>query len=157
MKRLMCMMMVAGLLLAAGCGEDEPMAGGKVRVGEKVYTVELATTTAQRTQGLMGRTHLPEDHGMLFIYPEAKPLKFWMRNCEIPIDILFLDADGKIVNLHKMAVEPDRSGSVSYRSYEPAQYALELAGGTIDREGIEIGQRVELLDVPDPATAESGP
>lgn len=158
MKQLMCTMVVAaGVLLAAGCGEDEPMAGGKVRVGEKVYIVELAMTRAQRAQGLMGRTELPADRGMLFIYPQPQPLNFWMRNCVIPIDILFLDAEGKVVNLHEMAVEPDRSGSVPYPSHVPAQYALELAGGTIEREGIKIGQRVELLDVPDPATAESGP
>jgi hypothetical protein len=150
--------MLAALLLAAGCGgEDEPMASGKVRVGEKIYTVELAMTRGQRQTGLMGRTELAADRGMLFVYPSPRPLKFWMRNCEIPIDILFLDADGKIVNLHEMAVEPDRRGAVSYPSHVPAQYALELVGGTIRREGIKIGQRVELLDVPDPASAEPGP
>jgi hypothetical protein len=143
-------------MLLTGCGQDRPSGTAEARIGETSWTVEVATTRSQRFQGLSGRKHLPEDRGMLFVYPQPQQLDFCMRDCEIPIDVVFLDAEGKVVNFHAMRVEHDRAGRVKYSSYVPAQYALELPSGTIQTQRIRIGQQVELIGAPDPATAETG-
>jgi hypothetical protein len=143
----------AAIAVAAGCGEETDRTAA-AKLGEHTWQVEVAMTSGQRYRGLSGRSHLPDDRGMLFVYPEPQVLEFCMRGCDIPIDILFLDAEGTIVNMHAMAVEPDRLGRVDYSSHVPAQYALEIAGGSIRRKGIRIGQRVELIGTPAPEKAE---
>ncbi len=85
-------------------------------------------TTEQRHRGLAGRTDVPSNSGMLFLFPEAKVRKFWMRGCLIPLDIAFLDADHRIVKMHTMLAEPDQAGRKTYSSDVPAQYALEVRG-----------------------------
>ncbi|MBS3820348.1 MAG: hypothetical protein GVY16_06910 [Planctomycetes bacterium] len=148
----------AGLALTgilAGCERDHPKSA-EVRIGGRVWTVELAMTNASRDRGLSGRRELPADRGMLFVFPREKTLNFCMRQCHIPIDVVFLDANGRIVNMHAMSVEADRVGRVRYSSYVPAQYALEVAGGTIKTAGLRIGQQVDLIGVPDPSEAEGG-
>ena len=93
---------------------------------------------------------------MLFIYPQEQKLSFCMRGCDIPIDIVFLDKNLRIVNLYEMAVEPDRSGRTTYESHVPVMYALELPGGTIKRVGIHVGDIAEFLGVPPASCAQPG-
>ena len=107
--------------------------------GPQVFHVELATTEPQRAQGLMFRTSLAADAGMLFVYPYAQQVQFWMKNTVIPLDMLFVGSDGHIVSLHERAVpfslEPIPSGP-------DAQYVIEVNGGTVDRLGIATGDLV---------------
>jgi hypothetical protein len=151
--------LLAGLVLlpAAGC-KSEPESlprQAEVTINGHTFRVELAMTEARRHKGLGGRTRLAEDQGMLFIFRRAERQTFVMRNCEIPIDVAFLDADRRIVRIHEMQVEWDRSGRVPYSSGGPAQYALEVAGGVFAKLGIEEGDVVEFSDrVPPPAKAE---
>jgi len=79
---------------------------------------------------------------MLFVYPSPKALDFCMRDCFIPLDIAFIDADLRVVVTYTMAVEPDRAGSVSYSSLRPAQFALELPAGALSRAGVRPGDKV---------------
>jgi hypothetical protein len=150
---------VAMLLLAAlalvGCDDapPEPPARGEVRIGPHRWTVELATTIPTRREGLKGRTAIAPDEGMLFVYPEAKVLRFWMDGCVIPIDIVYIGPDRRIVNIYEMQVEPDRRGRTTYSSQLPAQFALEIAGGSARRAGLKVGQSVELIGI-DPHKAE---
>jgi len=156
-----------GLLAAAlaGCGEDTappvpdaPPPVPEVRIGENVWRVEIAMTLEQRYRGLSGRRHIPEGEGMLFIYPREKPLAYCMRGCDIPIDIAFINAAGKITAIHEMQVEEDRAGRVNYVSGSPAQYVLEVAGGTFARKNVRMGDRVRFSPgVPDAAKATPGP
>ena len=90
------------------------------------FTVKLAETERQRRQGLMFVSHLPEQHGMLFVFENDAPRQFWMKNTEIPLDILFFDSAGQLVNIIHSAVP----FSLSRRSSTgPARYVLELNGG----------------------------
>src|SRR5688572_12660495 len=69
--------------------------------GPQRFTVEMAVTPEQKTQGLMFRTSLPSDAGMLFDYQLPQPVSMWMRNTLIPLDMLFIGADGRVVNVRE--------------------------------------------------------
>lgn len=140
-------------LILTGC-EKAPPPVPQVRIRGETWTVELAFTVRERWEGLSGRDTLDVEKGMLFVYPRAENLIFCMRECHIPIDIVFIGSDLRVVNTYEMQVEPDRAGSVSYSSNLPARYALELAGGTLRRLGVRIGDKVEFFGIPDPSTAE---
>ena len=107
--------------------------------GPHQFKVELATTTAQMTQGLMFRTSLAPDAGMLFEYQQPTMATMWMRNTLIPLDMLFVDAQGRIVNIHERAV-PQSLDVIA--AAEPVRAVIELNGGTAARLGIEPGDQV---------------
>jgi uncharacterized membrane protein (UPF0127 family) len=104
-------------------------------------TVELAATPAARGCGLSHREELPQNQGMLFIFPEAGPQTFWMKDTRIPLSIAFLDDSGKIINIQDMV---PMQTDVRYHSSGPAKYALEVNQGWFKRNGIEAGDRVAM-------------
>lgn len=102
-------------------------------------TVELADSGAQKAQGLMFRRTLAEDHGMLFDYGAPKTIRMWMRNTFIPLDMIFIGADGRVVDI------AERTTPMSERiiaSRAPARAVLEVNGGAADRWGVAVGDRV---------------
>lgn len=101
--------------------------------------VELALTPAQHVQGLMYRRDLAPDAGMLFVYNRDGTRSMWMKNTYIPLDMLFLARDGRVVQIVKRAV-PHSLKTIA--SKEPVAAVLELNGGTVDRLGIAPGDRV---------------
>jgi hypothetical protein len=107
--------------------------------GPHRFEVELAETPAQMTQGLMFRTSLAPDAGMLFDYKQPTAATMWMRNTLIPLDMLFVDAQGRIVNIHQRAV-PQSDDLIA--AEKPVRAVIELNGGTASRLGIEPGDRV---------------
>jgi uncharacterized protein len=107
--------------------------------GPKHFDVELAVTPAQEEQGLMYREHLDPDAGMLFVFNDTAPRSFWMKNTLIPLDMLFIAADGRIVDIHERAVPLSED---LIPSQVPARAVLELNGGTVARLGIKIGDVV---------------
>jgi uncharacterized protein len=107
--------------------------------GPHRFKVEVAETSAQMTQGLMFRTSLAPDAGMLFDYKQPTAATMWMRNTLIPLDMLFVDARGVIVNIHQRAVP--QSDSV-IAAAAPVRAVIELNGGTVARLGIAPGDRV---------------
>lgn len=108
--------------------------------GPHRFNIEVAVTPAQMQQGLMFRTSLPPDAGMLFVYPQPTVATMWMRNTLIPLDMLFVDAQGRIVNIHERAV-PQSLDVISAAA--PVRAVIELNGGTAARLGIEPGDRVQ--------------
>jgi uncharacterized protein len=111
--------------------------GGKVEL-----RVEIADDPAEQTRGLMGRTALGEDRGMLFVYPDEEVLSFWMKNTLIPLSIAFIASDGTIVDLQDM--KPLDDDPPHYVSAEPARYALEVNKGYFEKHGIKVGDRADL-------------
>ena len=107
--------------------------------GPHRFKVELAETPAQMTQGLMFRTSLAPDAGMLFDYKQPTAATMWMRNTLIPLDMLFVDAQGRIVNIHQRAV-PQSLDVIAAAA--PVRAVIELNGGTASRLGIKAGDRV---------------
>jgi uncharacterized protein len=115
--------------------------GGKeVRV-----RVEIADDSAERARGLMYRTALGENRGMLFVYDSEMRLSFWMKNTLIPLSIAFMDAKGRIVDIQDM--KPLDDDPPSYVSAEPAQYALEVNRGFFEERGVKVGDRAELPEL----------
>lgn len=111
-----------------------------IRVADHAVTVEIADTPELRERGLMHRDSLPPEHGMLFVYPRPRVLSFWMRNTRIPLDIAFLDGDGRILDIQRMEPFTDDL----HESPAPALYALEMAAGWFAEHGVEPGDRVRL-------------
>jgi uncharacterized membrane protein (UPF0127 family) len=111
--------------------------------GKKVEVrVELADDLAEQTKGLMDRTTLGENRGMLFVYPEERELSFWMKNTLIPLSIAFIDSERRIIVIQDMRPLDDEPPH--YVSAEPAQYALEVNQGFFERRGVKVGDSVEL-------------
>ena len=110
-----------------------------VQLHGQQFTIELATTDAARTQGLMNRTHLAADHGMLFVFAESAPQAFWMKNTLIPLDILYFDDARRLVSM-QLNVPPCKADPCAvYPSNAAARYVLELAAGTARRLGLRNG------------------
>ena len=107
--------------------------------GAHKFSIELAITEAQSEQGLMFRQSLAPDAGMLFDFKKPIEARMWMKNTLIPLDMLFLDGDGKIVDIHERAV-PYSLDVIASKA--PARFAVELNGGTVARLGIKIGDQV---------------
>lgn len=111
-----------------------------LRVGGVTVRVEIADDPDERRRGLMHRDSLPEDTGMLFVYPSQRTLSFWMRNTRIPLDIAYVDQRGYIVDIQTMSPQSDRL----YESASPAMYALEMEAGWFEEHGVTEGDRVEF-------------
>jgi hypothetical protein len=109
------------------------------QAGSHHFTVEVAVTPEQRGQGLMFRERLPAAAGMLFIYPAEQMISMWMKNTLIPLDMLFIAEDGRIVHIAERAI-PGSTATIS--SGRPARAVLELNGGTAARLNIAPGDRV---------------
>jgi len=119
---------------------------GTVRIGASGGSVEVEVEVAddmdEMQKGLMGRTALAEDAGMLFVYPEERELSFWMKDTLIPLSIAFMDDEGRIVDIQDMKALDDKPPH--YTSAEPARYALEVNEGFFDERGVEVGDTARL-------------
>ncbi len=105
--------------------------------------VELATTPRSRERGLMDRTDLPENEGMLFVFPVAEYLSFWMKDTLIPLDIAYFDAGGRFVSSATMTPCPPMTPCSTYPSAAQALYALEVRDGSLGQWGVGEGWRLE--------------
>jgi uncharacterized protein len=108
--------------------------------GPHRFTVEVAETPGQMEQGLMFRKTMAPDAGMLFDYKTPTLATMWMRNTLIPLDMLFVDAQGRIVNIQERAV-PQSLDVIAAAA--PVRAVIELNGGTAARLGIAPGDRVQ--------------
>jgi uncharacterized membrane protein (UPF0127 family) len=107
--------------------------------------VEIADDTPSRMRGLMGRRLGDDRSGMLFIFPDSAPRSFWMRNTPGSLDILFADAQRRIINI---ARETEPFSDRSIRSHGPAMYVVEVRGGFARRMGISPGMRFDYYRSP---------
>lgn len=107
------------------------------------FSIELAQTPEERAQGLMNREHLDSDAGMLFVFDDEQPRTFWMKNTLIPLDMIFLDSDKKVVEI-KSDVLPCESDLCTMYSSLPAKYVLELNAGIAKSRGITVGMTSKL-------------
>lgn len=113
--------------------------GSHVVLAGHSFSVEIAATDAARERGLMYRTHLTSDHGMLFIYHDAQLRYFWMKHTLIPLDILFFDAQRRLINVSADTPPCKTYPCQTYASAAPAKYVLELKAGVAANLGIQPG------------------
>jgi hypothetical protein len=107
--------------------------------GVHTVAVEVARTPEQQALGLMFRTSLPETSGMLFAYPAERELTMWMKNTYIPLDMVFIRADGTV---HRIEARAEPLSERVIASNGPASAVLELAGGAAERLGLKPGDKV---------------
>jgi len=148
-----------GLAVAAcgGCNPAAPPAAGpeagpglptvaqpklqtmKLWLGAEEMVAEVASTPQQRQTGMMFRTHLAENAGMLFVFPAPHRASFWMKNCPLPLSAAYIDPEGVILEVH--ALQPHNTNSVAASS-ERVQFVLETSQGWFERHRITPGMVV---------------
>ncbi len=145
------------LALAAACGgapkkppitPTPPVTGPRVVLPSgAVYRVELARNPEEQAQGLMFRESLPERSGMLFLFTDRAPHKFWMKNTMITLDMIWMDETG-----HVLFVSPDTppckaDPCPTYGPDAPAARVLEIAGGLAAKEKVTVGSTIRFVEV----------
>ena len=142
-KARMMMAAVLFLFVLPACAAEDTGDAAPVVVesasGNHTFTVELALTDEERARGLMYREELAPDRGMLFVFEDSAPRSFWMRNTYIPLDIIFIRADGQILNIVRQA-RPRTD--TPRQSIGNAVAVLEIAGGRAAELGIKAGDKV---------------
>ncbi len=130
-------------MVCAGAAAQEPFAKERLAVttssGNHVFDVEVAKTREQQSRGLMFRRTLGARSGMLFVYEEPQFVSMWMRNTYIPLDMIFIRADGKV---HRIEASAEPLSERIIGSGEKVTAVLELAGGTAARIGLKPGDVV---------------
>lgn len=130
-------LLLANLLPAGAAAEKLNIL---TKAGPVAVNIELAVTPAERAKGLMYRTELAPDAGMLFDFGVEQPIYMWMKNTYIPLDMLFIRSDGRIASIATDTV-PLSTETIS--SGPPVRAVLELPAGTVRAKGIAVGDRVE--------------
>ncbi|MDP6157609.1 MAG: DUF192 domain-containing protein [Phycisphaerales bacterium] len=125
-----------------------------VRIGSDDWSLELAVGDAAIQRGMMGRETIPRGTGMLFVFSEPVIHQFWMANCLIDIDVIFLDGQGRVTTMYRMVTEPPRRAEESQLQYEqrlplyssrvPVRFAIELPAGSIDALALRVGDAVPI-------------
>jgi uncharacterized membrane protein (UPF0127 family) len=147
-------------VVLAGCSGSAGLApkAQTVHIKGETFTLEVAADDASRERGLKHRTSITDHGGMLFVFPDSKVRvqSFWMHECLIDMDIIFLDGHGTVTALHQMKSQPlrqpdetesqyqQRMSSSGYSSSYPAQFAIELKAGTLDRLNVKVDDRITL-------------
>jgi len=148
MKNIVRLSLFVLLFVLQGCGGFErEVVGPKVFLetgtGKYEFDVEVAKTDEQRRTGLMYRDSLLEGHGMLFLFDKSSRLSFWMKNVKFSIDIVFIGADGKVLNVASEVPPCSKEPCAHYLSVGKAQYVLELNSGVVNKIGLKKGNSVK--------------
>ena len=110
------------------------------KAGAHRFAVEVMRSDADRSRGLMFRRSMPADHGMLFDFERVEPVSMWMKNTYLPLDMLFIRADGTVA---RIAADTEPLSTAIIPSGEPVLAVLELNAGTAAKLGLRPGDRVE--------------
>jgi uncharacterized membrane protein (UPF0127 family) len=140
---------VLAVLLLAACSSAENRIVLHTAKGEFAFTVEIADDGAERAKGLMFRDHLAADAGMLFDYGTEQLASFWMQNTLIPLDMIFIGADGTVKTIHVNARPLD---TTAIPSEVPVRFVLEIAGGRSTEIGLAVGDHMDHPRVGKPAS-----
>jgi len=126
----------------AGNGPVQNQTANQSRVcfGQECFSVELALTPDQQAFGLMNRTHLDADKGMLFVFSQDGVYPFWMKDTLIPLDMIWMDSGGRVVFIGKDE-QPCGVVCPTVNPGKNARYVLELNAGAADRIGLNVGDR----------------
>lgn len=136
---VMCMVSLQGCSEPYKAPDNLPTV--KMKIGSRDYTLEVAKDDTSRQKGLMDRKSMPANWGMIFVFPRERDLGFWMHNTLIPLDIIFVDAEARVVSVHRM--EPLDENTTN--SEGPAKYAIELNAGQAKENGVKKG---DVLIIP---------
>ena len=152
------LLLLWGILTTLGCVASStqvptvtPTGDGQqpvVRIGEATYVVDLAVLPEEHQQGLSGRESMDRETGMLFVFEDEKPLYFWMKEMHFPLDIIWIDAECRLLEVAADVPTPPPNASNEeiprVQSPSPARYVLELNAGEAARSGLRPGDTVEF-------------
>ena len=153
-KNIILIGLILALALIAGCTPTTPSGNessannsgneslSKVCFGAKCFYVELAVTPEERSRGLMFREHLDPDKGMLFIYNDEGVHSFWMKNTLIPLDMVWINGNREVISVSKDVQPCQTSQCPLIGPGQKVQFVLELNGGTSDKIGLAIGDKI---------------
>lgn len=116
----------------------------EMTIADQSFSIEIASTNAARSLGFMYRSEVPENTGMLFVYPRPQRQAFYMKNCLVDLDILYLLPDGTITDIITMKAPRENEPLRHYPSSKPVLYALELSAGTAEKLHLKTGQRLDI-------------
>jgi uncharacterized membrane protein (UPF0127 family) len=133
-----------GLSLLAGGGRAQDRFIKVYFPNGGAVTAELAVTEAQRARGLMNRTSVLPDQGMLFVFEQDGVHSFWMKNTLVALDILWLDRDHRIIHIERQVPPCPGDPCPSYGLGRPARYVLELKGGQAAAFGLNLQDRLDF-------------
>lgn len=131
------------LLVSAGCAASGTSAD-QVCFEKTCFTVETVSTLEQRSLGLMYRKSMAEDKGMLFIFQQAQPYAFWMKNTLIPLDIIWMDHARRVVHIEKNVPPCEQDPCASYHPLASALYVLEINAGVAQEKNIRLGDTAQF-------------
>lgn len=140
---LLSAMVILAATLVAACSQENQLVLHTAK-GKFPFTVEVVDTPKTRAQGLMYRQSLAPDAGMLFDFKEERETAFWMQNTFIPLDMIFVGADGVVRTVHVNA-RPHDTTAIS--SQVPVRFVLEIPGGRSEEIGLKPGDRLEHVRV----------
>ena len=130
------------ILIALGFINPAPKVSlPQLEIGEKIIQIEIADTDAKRIQGLSNRESLPTDTGLLFIFPTPTTPSFWMKDMHFPIDIIWLDANWKIIGIEKN-LTPETYPKLFFPP-SPIKYVLEVNAGFSTKNNLKTGDRAK--------------
>ena len=133
---------LASLLLSASVWAQSAMPVMELSTGMYRIEAEVAANDQHRQMGLMNRTAMPQQRGMLFVFAKENTHCMWMRNTLIPLSVAFIDADGVIINIENMQPQTEDNHCAKV----PARYALEMNHGWFAQRGIKPGTRLQGID-----------
>ncbi len=148
MKRFLLLLALLPVLFLAGTADAVdrvPLTIVTADGRSHEFAVEVADNAEARGRGLMFREALADDHGMLFVFPRRQRIAMWMRNTPLPLDMLFIGQDGTVSSIHERAVPYSEETIVSRKR---VRYVLEVIGGTVDRLGLAVGDRIDSPAIP---------
>src|SRR6185503_1026424 len=119
--------------------------GPSVELKGQRFDVEIADTEPARERGLMFRESMPADHGMLFLFDDNAVRTFWMKNCRMPLDILYFDEKYKLVSVQQRVPACRSEPCPVYPSDGAAKYVLELNAGVADKLDVKPGDAIKLF------------
>lgn len=129
-------------VVASGAAARDDMPRIELTAGIHRIQAEVAHTDAQRQQGLMHRTFMAVNQGMLFVFPQPQRVCMWMRNTFLPLSVAFLDEQGKVINIADMQPKTE----TTHCADAPARYALEMNQGWFAAKGVGSGLPIQGLD-----------
>jgi uncharacterized membrane protein (UPF0127 family) len=141
MRPIAAALLVLAFAPLGGCASH---ASPWVELNGRRFAVEIAADDESRARGLMFRDSMPADHGMLFVFERPEPQAFWMRNTRIPLDILYFDAQRRLVSVAAGVPPCTTQQCPSYPSAAPAQFTLELNAGLARELGAKRGDELRL-------------
>lgn len=150
--------------LALSCGTS-PAPSGKANTQQHPVlllpdgshlTLQLAADPSSQERGLMFVRALPDDEGMLFLFDEEGPRAFWMKNCEMPIDMVWLDASFRVRDITHSAPPCRKEPCPTFSPKMPVRHVLEMRGGLAKEKGLKEGDALVVLDLPATSAMKGG-